>query len=83
MRNLLNDVRHVATPLSFSSREQLISWIKDASASLLSVSALDLNSGARPAKEIRNLRRYALWLEEAAVTDGLGEAESCLPAADL
>src|SRR5687767_5474616 len=77
MRNLINDLRHTATPLGLSSREELAAALKAAHVALLRASILDA-----PLADIEDpvgtptLRRYALWLEDVALEGKLPEQEA-------
>src|SRR5687767_8284961 len=66
MRTLLNDLRHVATPMEIASKEEMVQAIKAAHVALLRCVAL--NEDPRFLESIPWLRRYALWLEDIAIS---------------
>ncbi len=69
MRSLLDDLRESPTPLSLTSRTSVVRAIKDAHVVLLRAAlALD-DDMSRPERGqlASSLRRYALWLEDAAL----------------
>lgn len=69
MRSLLEDLRHSPTPLAVTSRENLARQAKAAYIALLEVAlSVDTEGDANIPSD---LRRYALWLEDAASDDAI------------
>src|SRR5688500_17924788 len=66
MRSFVDDARHVPTPLSLTSRTDLINVIKSTHISLLQAAVMLNISESNDTNEIASLRRFALWLDEVA-----------------
>lgn len=77
MRSLLKDLRHTSTPLALTSREDLVQAVKRAHVALLrlAIGRKD-DEDINPEPSCAELRRYALWLEEAALRDRLPDVET-------
>jgi hypothetical protein len=69
MRSLLDDLRESPTPLALTSRTSVVRAIKDAHVVLLRAALAIDDDTSRPKRgQLANsLRRYALWLEDAAL----------------
>ncbi len=76
MRSLLDDLRHTSTPLTLTSREYLVEAVKRAHVALLRLAiGRDDEEPIELEARTAELRRYALWLEEAALRERLPEGE--------
>ena len=72
MRSLVDDLRHAATPLTITSREDLVGQVKAAHAALLraALATQDRATDDFPLDTsdlVESLRSYALWLEDVAL----------------
>src|SRR5687768_17300873 len=75
MSNLVDDARRAPTPNRLESRSPLISMIKEAQTVLLR-SALHGRIGGEEAGALplaRDLRRYALWLDQVLLADSYSD----------
>lgn len=79
MPNLLDDLRQVGTPLNIASFEAVAADVKGASAALLKAALALALPTDEPDRLDANLRRYALWLEDATFNPSsrsVGELET-------
>ena len=72
MRNLLDDLRHAPTPLALVSRDNLVQQIKATYVSLFNAASGRTEFAAA---EASHLRRYALWLEDAVLSNDLSSRD--------
>lgn len=80
MRSLLDDLRRAPTPLAIVSRNHLADGIKSAYASLLRAALFPQVGREDLGPALVELRRYAIWLEDAALDGELegNEAQSAI-----
>lgn len=75
MRSLVEDLGRTAAPHLLGSNEELRRSIKEFHAELLRV-ALGASTSAPDGEQLAQLRRYALWLEDAARSPHVPEREA-------
>ncbi len=80
MRSLLDDLRRAPTPLAIASRNHLADGIKSAYAALLRSALFPAGDRQDLGPTLAELRRYAIWLEDAVLEEDLesDEAQSAI-----